>query len=109
MAPDSDKRNICDKNVTKRIKSIVVTMLYNERSLDPTMLRDINENLRVQSQPTHDTTEKAKMLLDYDALYLNAIIPYKASDMVLHVDSHAEYITMTEARTCYAGHFYLSD
>ena len=29
--------------------------------------------------------------------------------MVLHVDSDAEYLTMPEARSCYASHLYLSD
>ena len=29
--------------------------------------------------------------------------------MVLHIDSDAAYIFMPEARSIYAGHFYLSD
>ena len=28
--------------------------------------------------------------------------------MILHVDSDAAYLTMLEAQSCYAGHFYLS-
>ena len=73
------------------------------------MLRSNNEILRVQSRPTWDTEEKSRMLLDYAVTYLNEILHYKYRDMVLHVDSEAAYITMTEARICYAGHFYLSD
>ena len=65
--------------------------------------------LRVQSLPTRDTSEKARMLLDYAATYPNAILRYKANDMVLYVDSDASYLTMPEERICYAGHFYLSD
>ena len=49
------------------------------------------------------------MLLDYVATYPNTIICLKSSNMVLHMDSDAAYITMSEARICYAGHFYLSD
>ena len=49
------------------------------------------------------------MLLDYAATYPNAIIHYKDSNMVLHMDSDAAYITMLEARSCYDGNFYLSD
>ena len=49
------------------------------------------------------------MLLDYAVTYPNEILRYKASDMVLYVDSDAEDLTMTEARSCYAGHFFLSD
>ena len=50
---------------------------------------------------------KARMLLDCAETYPNTIIRYKSSDMVLHVDSDAAYITMLEAISFYAGHFYL--
>ena len=49
------------------------------------------------------------MLLDYAETYPNVIIQYKTSNMVLHVDLDAAYLTMTEARNFYAGHFYLSN
>ena len=97
------------KKSTKIIKSMVGTMFYYTRSVDQTMLRAINEILRVQSRPTRDTTEKSRMLLEYAATYPNAILDYKVSDMVLHVDSDAAYLTMPEERSCYSGHFYLSN
>ena len=109
MAPDPDESNLLDKKDTRRIQSIVGTMLYYARSVDPTMLRVINEILRVQSRPTRDTEEKAIMLLDYASTCLNAILRYKASNMVLHVDSDAAYLTMPESRSCCAGRFCLSD
>ena len=87
MAPDLDKIYILDKKSTNRIQSIVETMIYYARSVDPTMLQAINEISRVQSQPTRDTAGKAKILLDYSATYPNAILWYNISDMVLHVDS----------------------
>ena len=83
------------------------TMFYYARSVYPTMIQEINDILRSQSRPKWDTKYKARMLLDYAAKYPNEILRYKASDIVLHVDSDAEYITMIEARICYAGHFYL--
>jgi len=49
------------------------------------------------------------MLLDYVATYPDAIIRYHASDMVLHVDSDAAYIVLPNARSRYAGHFFLGD
>ena len=84
-------------------------MIYYARSVYPTMLRAINEISQLQSRPTRDTVEKSRMLLDYAATYLNTILCYKASAMVLNVDSDAEYLTMPDSRNCYAGHFYLSD
>ena len=109
MAPDPDNIYLLNKKATKRMYFVVGTMLYYSRSVDPMMLRAINEISRVQSWPTQDTAEKAKMLLDYAVTYQNVILQYKDSDMVLHVDSDAAYLTMPEARSCYAGHFYLSD
>ena len=109
MAPDPDKINILDKKFTKRIQSIVGTMLYYSCSVYPTMLQSINEIPRVQSKPTKDTKEKAKMLLYNAATYPNEVIRYKASNMVLRVDSDVVYITMPEARIFYAVHLYLND
>ena len=48
------------------------------------------------------------MLLDYAVTYPNAVIHYNASDMVLHLDPEAAYLTMPEERSCYVGIFYLS-
>ena len=45
----------------------------------------------------------------FAATYPNEIIQYKARYMVLHVDSDAEYLTIPEERSYYAGHFHLSD
>ena len=49
------------------------------------------------------------MLLDYAETYSNEIIRYKVINMVLHMDSDVVYLIITEARICYAEHFYLSD
>ena len=109
MAPAPNESDIPDKENTKQIQSIVGTLLYYARSVDTAMLQEINEISRVKSKPTKDTDTKASMLLDYASTYQNAAIWYQASDMVLHEDSDASYLTMREAWSCYAGIFYLSD
>ena len=90
MAADLDNSNLIVRWTTKIIHSMVSTMLFYTWSLDPMMLREIKKNLRVQSRPRQDIEEKEIMLLDYAATYPNAIIRYKARDMVLLVDSDAE-------------------
>ena len=67
MEPNPDESYIIDQKSTKRIQSIVGTILFYARSVDPTMLREINEILWVQSRSTRKTAEKAEMLLDYPA------------------------------------------
>ena len=72
------------------------------------MLRSLNEISRIQARPTKDTMEKAAWFLYYAETYPNAIVWYHASKMVLHIDSDAACLVMTESRSIYAGHFYLS-
>ena len=58
MSPYTDEIDIINKKPTKRIQSIVGTMLYYARSVDPTIQRAIHEISRVQSRPTRDNEEK---------------------------------------------------
>ena len=109
MAPDPDSSELLNQKVIKFIQTVVGIFLYYAQALDPTILRSLNEISRIQARPTKDTLAKAKWFLDYSATYPNAIIRYHASKMVLHIDSDAAYLVMTEYRSVYAGHFYLSD
>ena len=49
------------------------------------------------------------MLLDYAETYPNEVICYKASNMVLHVDSDMVYLTIPEATRFYDGNFYINN
>ena len=59
-------------------------------------------------QENQHTFKKCYMLMDYPATHPLAIIRYHASDMILHVDSDAAYLVQPNARSRYAGHFFLS-
>ena len=109
MAPDPNSSELLDQNGIKFIQTVVGIFIYYARALDPTMLRALNEIFCIQARPTKDTMAKAKWFLYYAATYPNAIIRYHASKMVLHIESDSAYLVMPEARSVYAGHFYLSD
>ena len=47
--------------------------------------------------------------MDYVHTYPNSYIRYKASDMILHIDSDAAYLVAPKARSRVAGYFHLSD
>ena len=47
--------------------------------------------------------------MDYVHTYPNAYIRFYASDMILHVDSDADYLVAPKARIRIAGYFQLSD
>jgi hypothetical protein len=91
------------------VQSCVGSFLYYARAVDATMLPAINEISGSQAKPTVNTLKACKMLMDYAATYPVAIIRYHASDMVLHVDSDAAYLVLPNARSRYAGHYFLSD
>ena len=90
------------------LQSIVGSLLYYSRAVDPSMLPGLNEISIHQSAPTVNTQAKVNDLLDYVATHSNAVIRFHASDMCLHVDSDAAYLVLPRAKSRLAGHFYLS-
>ena len=83
--------------------------LYYGRVIDYTILPALNEIASEQAHPTQRTKEKAQRLMDYVNTYQHAFIRYKASDMILHIDSNAAYLVAPKARSRVAGYFHLSD
>jgi hypothetical protein len=106
MAP-IDTSPLLDASGKKKVQSVTGSMLYYARTLDSTMLPAINEISSQQSNPTENTWKACKMLLDYACTYPNAKIRYYASDMCLHADTDAAYLVQPNARSRYAGFFYL--
>jgi hypothetical protein len=51
---------------------------------------------------------KTKQLLDYVATHPDAILSFKASDMILAVHSDASYLSEAQARSRAGGHFFCS-
>ena len=107
MAP-VDNSPLLDATGKKKVQSVTGSMLYYARTVDSTMLPAINEISSQQSKPTEKTWEACKMLLDYALTYPNAKVRYYASDMCLHVDTDAAYLVQPNARSRYAGFFYIS-
>ena len=61
---------------------------------------------------TSDTkyvNEKGKKILDYAAPHPDAIVTYRASNMVLVGHSNAPYLYQSKARIRAGGHFFMSD
>ena len=72
------------------------------------MLPALNTLAEQQSSPTINTEASINHFLEYAATNLSAIIQYKASDMILHIDSDASYLSEPRARSRTGGHYYLS-
>jgi hypothetical protein len=77
------------------------------RAVDPTILVTISSLSTQQANPTENTLKAVLHLLDYCGTHPNPTIRYHASDMVLHVESDALYLSEKKAKSRSAGYFYL--
>jgi hypothetical protein len=106
---NSDQSPLLSKKDTQRVQSISGTFLYYAHAVDPTILPALNEISNNQAQPTIVTGKACDLLLDYLAIYPNAVIQYYASNMILHIVADAAYLVLPKARSRCAGLYYLSD
>ena len=104
-----DTSPLLDAKGKKYVQSVTGTLAYYSRGVDPTMQPAINEIAAKQANPTESTLAACKMLLDYAYTYPNAKIRFVASKMILTADTDAAYLVQPNARSRYAGYFYLTD
>ena len=83
--------------------------MFYTRAVDPIILPILNDIDAEQSAPTIKTDKAVSKLLYSCGTYPNTCIVYSASDMVLHIDSDALYLSLYHARSIAAGHYYLSN
>ena len=106
---NSDTSPLLNKKDTQRVQSVSGTFLYYARAVDPTILPALNEISNNQVKPTILTGKACDLLLDYLSTYPNAIIRYYASDMILCIVADAAYLVLPNARSRYAGLYFLSN
>jgi hypothetical protein len=76
----------------KYIQEVIGTFLYYGCVVDSTMLTALSAIASAQAEPTEETMTGCKQFLDYEATHQDAILTYKASDMVLAIRSAASYL-----------------
>lgn len=91
------------------IQRVVGKLLYYARAVDPTMLHALNDISISAAKGTEATLEATIHLLNYAASNPDAEIIYRASDMILRVDSDAAYLVAPQARSRAGGYQYLSN
>ena len=103
-----DETPTLDLKDTRRVQEILGTLLYYARAVDSTMLVALGTLATQQAAPTVATLHAITHLLNYCATNPEATIRYWASDMILHVESDASYLSETKGRSRAAGVHYLS-
>ena len=105
----ADDTNDLEASQVNYIQKVVGKLLYYARAVDPTMLHAINDISISAARGTEATMKAAVHLLNYAATHPSAKIIYRASDMILQIDSDAAYLVAPEARSRAGGYHYLSD
>jgi hypothetical protein len=83
------------------------TLLYYDRSVDPTFIMPVNVLASEQTRTTADTSDKIIKLLNYCTTHPESTLPYHASDMILNIHSDASYLSEREAKSRAGGIFYM--
>jgi hypothetical protein len=97
-----------DAKTKKFIQQVCGKFLFLGRAVDNTFLCPISAIASQTSNPTEDTLEQTRLLLDYIGTQEEAVLTYNASDMVLAAHSDASYLSEPNARSRAGGHFFLS-
>jgi hypothetical protein len=106
QAPNpTDDSPLLDDAGKKRIQQVVGSILYYAQAVDPTMA--LSNIATQQSTPTEHTKKWVEQFLDYMWTHPDAVIRYRASDMVLNVHSEASYLSAPCARSRAGGYFFL--
>ncbi len=103
-----DTTPLLDKAGQKFIQQVNGTLLYLARAVDATILPALSSLAAQQAAPTETTLKRAKQLLDYMATQDDAVLTYRASDMILAVHSDAGYLNEPKARSRAGGIFFLT-
>jgi hypothetical protein len=93
----SDDSSLLDKASKKRIQQIFGSFLYYARAVGPAVVMALSDLSSQQSAPTGNTMKQVNQFFDCMWTHSDAIICYRASDMILNVHSDASYLSTPKA------------
>ena len=103
-----DKTNPMTTVQTKILQQVCGTFLYYARAVDCTMLQTLNYLATRVMDGTQRKVEALNHFLDYCATHPEAVVLYRASNMILHNHSDASsYLVTPRVRSRTAGYTYL--
>ena len=93
----------------RTIQEVCGKFLYTCRAIDSTMHHTLNELCIAATKGTQQTQDALEYFLNYCATHPEAEIIYRASDMILTVDSDAAYQVAPKSRSRASGYHYLGN
>ena len=91
----------------KYIQKVIGKLLFMARAIDNTQLHALNELARTVARGTQETLAAATYLLNYVATHTRPRTRYRASDMILQIDSDASFQVCEGAKSRVGGYHYL--
>jgi len=107
FAPSQVTEPKLPKDKMKYVQSVIGLLLYYARAIDCTMLPALNEISKSQANPTQATLDECQQLLDYPNTYKHVSVRYRASAMILNVETDAAYLLLPKAKSRLAGYYYM--
>ena len=106
--PQSDDSPPLSPSQIKFIQKVVGTFLFFGRAVDPTLTAALSSIASRQNKGTEATLKATKQLLDYIATHPNPSIQYRASDMLLALDTDGSYLSELKGKSRAAAYMYLT-
>jgi hypothetical protein len=91
----------------KQIQQVVGSFLDYARAVNPTILLALSCIVTQEAAPTENTMQRVDQFLDYMWTHPDAIIQYRASNMILNVHSDASYLSAPHACSHAGSYFFL--
>jgi hypothetical protein len=90
-----------------KIQKVTGSVLYYARAVDPTVFMSLNDITPEQTKATERTQAAMNKLFDYLATHPDATIRYHASDIILHIQSDASDLSVSNTQSRLRGLFFL--
>jgi hypothetical protein len=95
--PKDTTARLSAAEISRIQQTIVGTLLYYAQAVDVTLLVALNTLASKQTKSTKNTASAIIQLLYYCSMHQDATIHYHASEMAIHIDSDASYLSMPKA------------
>ena len=92
-----DASELASEDDKKLLQSVVGTLLYYSRAVDPSICTAVHELGSIQSKPSQNDMRKLDKLLQYVSKHRNIGIRFYASNMLLQLMSDASYLCRPKA------------
>jgi hypothetical protein len=105
---EDDDSPALSKAGKKFIQEVCGVFLFLARAVDGGLLPALSSLASQQANPTERTMELCKSFLDFMASQEEAVLTYRASDMVLAIHSDASYLSEPKSRSRAGGHMFMA-